>query len=328
MNEATGRRLRLIGAVSAVLLATASPARAQDDEAGYATWTFTGVSRAYTGTMTLPGNFPEATFTSDARADSGLRSGANTWLGPAAGFGAVFGSSQDQGYPLIRPRTDTPGNASSTTYTFEDPTPSSGWGFALGDIDADTVTITATGADGSALPASALGYQGSFNFCDTSPKPSACSGVTNFHTPTWTTTEQNGGSGTLSGDGVDETGGTGWFQPTAPISTLTFSFSALSGFPVYQTWFAKLAIPDPDPSPSDDPSDGPSDDPSDGPGGDPTADPAMPVGNEDPSGDGPLGLPTLPITGAPLLTAILGGLAAIGVGALIMAAMRRRRAES
>jgi len=334
VNRSFARRIGLVGAV-AVLLTAAAPAYAQGDTAGYATWTMSGTTRDYTGTMALPGNFPAATFTSDGRADSSLRPGTNTWLGENTPFGGAYGSSRDQAYPLLRPRTDTPGNPSTTTYTFATATPASGWGFALGDIDADRITITATGADGSAVPVGALGYQGSFNFCETSPKSTACSGVTDFHTPTWTA-----GTATLSGDGDDETGGTGWFQPTVPITTLTFSFSALSGFPVYQTWFAKTEIADPDPTddPSDGPGNGPGDGPGDGPGGDPTDDPnddpsdvpgsEEPVdGTAEPVADASSGAaegPFLPSTGLPLLTLALSGLAALALGALSLAALRSR----
>ncbi|MEU6859924.1 hypothetical protein AB0B28_13760 [Glycomyces sp. NPDC046736] len=332
MKTATGR-IGLIGAASAVLLAVAVPVQAQD--IGYADWSMEGGSRAYTGTMALPGGFPEATFTSDARAQSGIRSGANTWLGPNTPFGEVYGSSRDREYALIRPFADTPGNPSTTTYTFAEPTPASQWGFALGDIDADTVTISATDANGDPVPASALGYQGSFNFCDTSPRPGTCSGITTFHQPTWTEA-----TATLAGDGNDETGGTGWFQPTVPIATLTFSFSALSGFPVYQTWFATLEVPEPDPDPTDDPtSDGPTDDepttdeptsddpntedPSAGaPGSNtPPADgSAKPAANND-AGTGS----DLPITGVSLFATLLAGLAALTAGVLVLT--RRRSTE-
>jgi uncharacterized repeat protein (TIGR01451 family) len=37
---------------------------------------------------------------------------------------------------------------------------------------------------------------------------------------------------------TDTTGASGWFQPTVPLKTLTFSYRWRSGFPVYQTWFA------------------------------------------------------------------------------------------
>ncbi|THV28405.1 hypothetical protein [Glycomyces paridis] len=308
----------VVGAACAAL-AVAVPAHAQDT--GYGAWTIAGTGRDYTGTMTLPGGFPAADFTSDGRAPSGVQTGANTWLGPNTPFGEVYGSSRDLGYALIRPYADAPGNPSTTTYTFAAPTPASGWGFALGDIDADTVTVSATGADGEPVPPAALGYQGSFNFCDTSPKPGVCSGVTVFHQPTWTEA-----TATLAGDGNDETGGTGWFRPTVPITTLTFTFSALAGLPVYQTWFATLEVPDPDPTedPTEEPTDDPTGEPTGGPAtGEPTADgTAAPVANEGP--DGPAG-PGLPVTGAPLAAVLAAGAAALAAGAAL--ARRARRSD-
>ncbi|MCD0444607.1 hypothetical protein LO763_13345 [Glycomyces sp. A-F 0318] len=314
MNSTTGRLL-LVGAVSAALLTTAAPAQAQEDEAGYASWTFEGGSRDYTGTMTLPGNFPEAVFTSDARADSGLRSGGNTWLGEDTPFGEVFGSSRDQGYPLIRPDTDAPGNPSTTTYAFASPTPSSGWGFALGDLDADTVTVRAADAEGNPVPAAGLGFEGVFNYCTVSPRPGACSGGTGPDSPT---SRIESASVTITGAGADDNGDAAWFRPTAPLAGLTFEFSALSGLPVYQTWFAKLAIPEPEPG--EDPADEPGEDPLDAAA--PVADDAS--GDAPSDGEGPLGLPVLPVTGAPLAAAGGAGLAALAAGAAALAWTRRR----
>jgi LPXTG-motif cell wall-anchored protein len=47
-------------------------------------------------------------------------------------------------------------------------------------------------------------------------------------------------TGVLTGSAAaDNTnGGTGWFQPTVPLASLTFVFTWRTGFPVYQTWFA------------------------------------------------------------------------------------------
>ncbi|WP_133884355.1 hypothetical protein [Glycomyces sp. NRRL B-16210] len=319
MHLPTGRRVTLVGAIGAALLLAAAPALAQDDEPGYAAWTLEGGSRAYTGTMTLPGNFPAAEFTSDARSDSLLRTGMNTWLGENTPFGEVYGSSRNQPYPSLRPNTNTPPIPSTTTYTFAAPTPASGWGFALGDIDADTVTVSATGADGEPVPVGALGFQDTFNFCETTPRPNTCTGVTDFHQPTW-----DPATGTLAGDGADRTGGVGWFQPTVPLTTLTFTFTPLSGAPTYQTWFAKLALPDPE-EPTDEPgTEAPTTPPTAAPTGEPGAEPSAtePGGSAKPAADG--GRPTLPSTGAPLLATAAAGLAALGAGALLLAARRAR----
>ena len=47
-------------------------------------------------------------------------------------------------------------------------------------------------------------------------------------------------TGVLTGNAaaIDTDGASGWFQPTVPLSSLTFVFTWRAGFPVYQTWFA------------------------------------------------------------------------------------------
>ena len=51
------------------------------------------------------------------------------------------------------------------------------------------------------------------------------------------------GTRTLVGNAAasDTFGATGWFEPTVSLSTLTFTYTRRSGFPVYQTWFASVA---------------------------------------------------------------------------------------
>ncbi|MGA0009678.1 MAG: hypothetical protein ACO3ID_02820 [Candidatus Nanopelagicales bacterium] len=203
----------------------------------YAGWTRTGTS----GTMTLASDgfdSPSATWTTDG-ASLDVPSGASTWLGPTTPFGAYFGSSQGKPYLNV----GTGGTASvTTTYTFAEPTPAGAWGFALGDIDADSVTISATNASGNAVEV-ATWYQGVFNYCAVSPKPSSCPAGTHDDSPVWN------GVDTLTGNGSDTSGAAGWFRPTQAIATLTFTFTKLSGFPIFQTWFA-ADEPAPTPSPS------------------------------------------------------------------------------
>jgi hypothetical protein len=214
----------LVGAVLAAVSWSGAPLSAADPGT-YAAWSVGGGSGAFTGAMAIGlTGFPGATFTSDATGATGveINSGASTYLPASSPWGAVFGSSQDQQHASVRYATgQTP---STTTFTFDSPTPGTGWGFALGDIDADTVRITATDASGSAVPVSALGFQGGFNY---SPP--------NSDQPTW-----DAGTGTLIGSGSDTTGAAGWFRPTVAITTLSFTFSVLSGFPIYQIWFAAL----------------------------------------------------------------------------------------
>lgn len=244
------RTVRSAGSVAstiALIAFSALPAHAAQPE--YAAWTFDGSGGAYTGTMSLPG-VPTATLTSDSRANAGLQTGANTWLGPNTPFGQVYGSSQDQQYLNLRPAADNPTSPSTTTYTFASPTPVGTWGFALGDLDADDAVVSATDANGNPVPVDALGFQQVFNFCDTSPRAGTCSSETPpYDVPTWI---PGSDSGKLAGHpGAQDTiGAAGWFQPTVPLSTLTIVFYARSGAPVYQTWFASSGdIPTPTPTP-------------------------------------------------------------------------------
>lgn len=203
----------------------------------YAAWTRTGS----TGTMTLAADdfaAPSATWTTTG-SSLDVPSGASTWLGPTTPFGAYFGSSQGKPYLNV----GTGGAVSvTTTYTFADPTPAGTWGFTLGDIDADRVKISATDAGGNAVAVSSW-YQGVFNYCAVSPKPSGCPAGTHTDVPVWNNID------TLTGNGSDTSGASGWFRPTQSIKTLTFTFEKLSGFPIFQTWFA-ADEPAPSPSPS------------------------------------------------------------------------------
>ncbi|WP_431074976.1 MSCRAMM family protein [Microbacterium phyllosphaerae] len=180
-----------------------------------------------------------ATMTSDSRAgQAAVISGATNWLAQGTPVGAKYGSSINQSYVNLRPKADNAASPSTTTYSFANPTPASGWTFVLGDIDADSVRIQAVGANGQALTAAQLGFQGGFNYCapGVTGKPS-CTGDA-ADVPTWDATTQ-----TLTGNAaaLDTSGAAAWFEPNVPITSLTFSFTRRSGFPVYQTWFASIA---------------------------------------------------------------------------------------
>ena len=219
--RSTCRALVTAAVVTLLLASLTAPAGAQAP--AYASWSVAGAANSFTGTMAIgvPG-FPSATFTSDATAATGVQveSGASTWLPASTPFGAVFGSSQDQPYASIRYAAGS--TPSTTTFTFNSPTPASGWGFTLGDIDADSVQIQATGASGAAVPVSALGFEGTFNYA--SPAGDV---------PTWDPT-----TATLTGNVADTTGASGWFRPTVALSSLTFVFTVQAGLPIYQVWFA------------------------------------------------------------------------------------------
>ncbi|MEG8036412.1 carboxypeptidase regulatory-like domain-containing protein [Sphingomonas sp. LR61] len=229
---ALGAGLAIGGATSA----SAEPA------GNWGTFTLSGASKAYTGTMTLP-EFPATTFTSNSR-QSTVISGASTWQSAGTPVGGVYGTSRAQTYMNQRPQADRPNgdSASTTTYTFDGATPGAqSWSFVLGDIDADQATISATVAGGGAATAEQLGYQGSYNSCSAAPTAGGWSctpdpdGTTGKDQPTW-----DDATRTLTGNAAasDTAGASAWFTPTASLTSLTITYQQRSGFPVYQTWFA------------------------------------------------------------------------------------------
>ncbi|MEW2502791.1 SdrD B-like domain-containing protein [Amycolatopsis sp. NPDC047767] len=195
----------------------------------YATWDL----RSGEGPVTVPvAGFPAGAFSTDATSATAT-SGGTTYLAADTPFGQVFGSSRGRPYAVIRPAA---GSApSTTTISFARPAPASSWGFALGDVDADTVQVSATGADGSRVDVASLGYQGAFNYCGGTPKPASCGSGSAGDRPTW-----DPGTATLRGNGPDTEGASGWFRPTAAISSLTLRMTVLTGRPVYQVWLAAL----------------------------------------------------------------------------------------
>lgn len=239
---------RLVAAVllaPSVVIAVGSSSAVAAPSDGYADWTFGGTNRNFQGTVSLPDGFPDVSFTSDSRTPPSppLPSGASSWLPAGSPFGAAFGSSEGKRYVSLRPNADgTPANPSTTTYDFASPTPTSGWGFALGDIDAETLTVSASDAAGDPVSAAGLGLQGAFNYCDASPRSSGCSGVTVFEVPV-TSTTATAVSATnpdcpANPDECDTQGSAVWFSPTVPLSSLTVTSTWKAGLPVYQTWFA------------------------------------------------------------------------------------------
>lgn len=179
--------------------------------------------------MTLPaGGFPRAVVASNSRANVALPSGASTFLGPTTPVGAKYGTSRNQAYLNLRPEADTPTAPSTTTYTFERPTPAAGWTFVLGDIDADKVSIAAGGVDGRPVLAATIDrwYRSSFNYAGGADQP------------VW-----DAATSTLNGNAAasDTDGAAAWFEPDVALTSLTFRFTARSGFPTYQTWFASTA---------------------------------------------------------------------------------------
>lgn len=220
----------LVGAIPAAAAVTS-----------WATWgPFGGTGGAYTTTVQVaPNPALTATVTSDSRAGQvGVISGASTWLSEGTPIGAEYGSSKDQPYLILRPKADNTTSPSTTTYSFATPTPTSGWAFALGDIDSDSVRIRAVAPDGHVLTAAEIGLRDRFNYCapTVGGKP-ACTGSAN-DVPTW-----DAATLTLTGNAAaaDTNGSAAWFEPTTPISSLSFIFTRRSGLPVYQTWFVSAA---------------------------------------------------------------------------------------
>ncbi len=229
------RRSAALVVTTGVLLATvpllaSGPAAAVTDR--WAAWTpITGSSNSYALRMQqrAPG-FPEAAVASDSRSNVQLPSGASSFLGAGTPPGAKYGTSQGSPYLSLRPKADNATAPSTTTYTFDRPTPDTGWAFVLGDIDADQVQVRALDGGGSPVGAARIDgwFRGVFNY----------DGGADL--PTW-----EAASSTLVGNpaATDTTGAAGWFEPDVRLSSLTFVFTRRAGFPVYQTWFVSRARP-------------------------------------------------------------------------------------
>ncbi|WP_204910478.1 carboxypeptidase regulatory-like domain-containing protein [Microlunatus spumicola] len=227
--------LALVGLLGWLLVPATSATAAS---AGWADLTFEGSANGWTGTLRQrAAGFPAATITSDSAGGSavGRQSGASTFLPASSDVGGRYGQSRGRPYLNLRPYTangaGVPG-ASTTTYAFDAPTPSTGWTFVLGDVDADAVTVSAAGPGGTPVAVDDLGFRSTFNSCGTG----GC--AANEDVPRWDPT-----TGTLTGNvgAVDTNGAAAWFEPRVPLSTLTLVFTRRAGFPVYQTWFAALS---------------------------------------------------------------------------------------
>ena len=196
--------------------------------ASYAAWVVSGANADATFANTV---FPAVSAEVNPGSIS-APSGASVWLTEGTAFGAVYGSSRNHPYLSV----GLPGgkNEGSLTLTFAGANTPGTWGFALGDIDAEDVTITAKSASGFELDVSTW-FKDTFNYCNTSPKPTSCPAGTSTGEPTW-----NAETATLKGyaDGHDTSGDAAWFQPSKEVKTLTLTQKRISGFPSYQLWIA------------------------------------------------------------------------------------------
>lgn len=218
--------------VCAMLMAWLSlPANAAPGDR-WATWApISGSANDYKTTMKQRvAGFPEASVTSDSRGDIQVYSGTSSYLNADTPPGRKYGSSRNEPYLMLRPKADNATSPSTTTYTFDQPTPEKGWAFVLGDIDSDRVRVSASDAAGDPVGAATIDswFRGSFNYRGESDKPS------------WNPT-----TSMLTGnpDAQDSDGASGWFEPKVPLSSLTLTFLGRAGFPVYQTWFVSRGRP-------------------------------------------------------------------------------------
>lgn len=230
-----GKTIAAVCGVLVLLLASTpllapAPAYAVTDD--WASWSpITGTSNNYALSMQQTASgFPAASVASDSRANVQVPSGVSTFQGPSTPPGAKYGTSLGSPYLVLRPRADNATSPSTTTYTFEAPTPDTGWAFVLGDVDADQVQVRALDAAGVPVPAPVV--DGWFR--------SAYNSAGGTDVPTWAA-----GTSTLTGNPAasDTDGATGWFEPDVRLSSLTFVFTRRAGFPVYQTWFVSRARP-------------------------------------------------------------------------------------
>ncbi|WP_236609454.1 hypothetical protein [Leifsonia xyli] len=228
---------------AAVGLAVAVPSGSAD-AATTGLWAGWGTTGPKSFTVQVASTPPmAATVTTDSRQGQiGVISGTSVWLAAGTPPGAKYGSSQGHPYLNLRPKADTPTAPSTTTYSFAAPTPTSGWAFVLGDIDADQVTVRAVGPNGVPLTTAQLGYRGGFNYCAPGiPAKPSCTGDPD-DIPTWNPATQ-----TLVGnaEGIDTSGSAGWFEPSAPITSLTFHLRPAQRLPRLPD-LVRLPRPQPD----------------------------------------------------------------------------------
>jgi hypothetical protein len=223
-----GRYSRVVPAVAIALIGVALYPVAHAAIVGeYGQWTVSGK----TGTVFAPdAHFPTGSVSSNAGSFR-VFSGKSAYLNDSTPVGQQFGSSK--GHDYLQFNAVSAAMASKTTISFDTPAPAHQWAFVLGDIDADQALIEAIGTNGKELTPAELGWKGAFNYCDSTPRPSSCTGGPFTDKPVW-----HASNATLTGNGPDTSGASGWFMPAKAVKSLTIVYSVLHGSPIGQLWVA------------------------------------------------------------------------------------------
>jgi hypothetical protein len=205
-----------VALVATAALASAPAVAAPGDRAGvYSVW-----AGGPPSAVSIAPGFPNATVSSD---DPSLSVASTATLTAASPPGALFGTSSGYQHLSFSPRSLGGGAwaSTSTTLTFESPTPTYGWAFILGDIDSEIVIVTASGPDGPVSGAE-LGFVSAFDL--TAPEVIAV----------W-----DPATGELSAPTGDDTAGsTAWFRPTVALTSLTVTTVRRQGSPTAYLWLA------------------------------------------------------------------------------------------
>ncbi|UYO97668.1 hypothetical protein OED01_02800 [Microbacterium sp. M28] len=124
-----GRSTVLAILAAVMLIATAASGALSASAAATVTWAswapLGGGANAYTTAISFVDRPAlSATVASDSRAGSvGVMTGASVWLSEGTPVGAKYGSSRNNPYLNLRPKADTATSPSTTTYSFDRPTP-------------------------------------------------------------------------------------------------------------------------------------------------------------------------------------------------------------
>jgi hypothetical protein len=217
MNRSTWAAGALTAAMlaPAVLLASSASAAPGDRAGAYSTWT-TDATATPVSVAVAPG-FPSATVTSD---DPALATSPLIEVAAGTPPGAIYGTSSGSEHLSLSP-LDAGGGAwipTTTTLTFESPTPDYGWSIIVGDVDNESLVITANGVAGPVSPAD-LGFSGAFG----SSAP-----------PAWDAT-----TSTLATAAADDTANShAWFSPTAALTSISISTVQRQDAPTAHLWLA------------------------------------------------------------------------------------------